>query len=104
MSNIIAKFADAVTPALLALPLAITVATVAHAQPTTVRFADLDLGSKAGQTALHARVETAASSFCGEERNLSVQAACKAGVRQEVQEKLAMAAPTAIGASAIAAR
>jgi len=102
MTNLIAKFADAVSPALVAFPLAIMLATAAHAAPVRIHVSDLNLATHAGQATLQARVERAAQSFCGAEKDLGIQAACKAGVRQEAQAKLAMATPAAI--VAIAAR
>jgi UrcA family protein len=73
--------------ALIALPL-----TAAHAQPS-VRFGDLNLASDAGQAALAHRVDVAADQACGNEKNFSIQYACKAAVRAEVTEKLAAITP-----------
>jgi UrcA family protein len=78
--------------ALVALPLA-TFGAAAHAQPS-VRIADLDLASATGQAAFAHRVNVAADQVCGDEKSLTSQYACKAGVRAEVTEKLAAIAPT----------
>jgi UrcA family protein len=73
-----------ITPATLfaALP-------AAHAQPS-VRFADLNLASVAGKATFAHRLNVAAAQACGNEKNLSIEYACKAAVRAEVTEKLAM--------------
>jgi len=104
MSNFIARTADAITPALIAFPIAIMLSTAAHAESVKVKVGDLDLASRGGQAVLAQRVDVAAQNFCRSEKMLSVKAGCRAGVREEVQEKLAMVSPTSIGASAIAAR
>ncbi|WP_372782604.1 UrcA family protein [Phenylobacterium sp.] len=78
---------------LAALALGVTLAAAAHAQPT-VQISDLNLASAAGQAAFAHRTDVAADQVCGDERNLSIQFACKAAVRAEVTEKLAAIAPT----------
>jgi UrcA family protein len=78
--------------ALIALPLA-TFGATAQAQPS-VRIADLDLASAAGQSAFAHRVNVAADQVCGDQKGLTSQYACKAGVRAEVSEKLAAIAPS----------
>jgi UrcA family protein len=60
-----------------------------HAQPS-VHIADLNLASAAGKSAFDHRVNAAAGDVCRDERNLSIQAACRSAVRTEVSEKLAM--------------
>jgi UrcA family protein len=77
--------------ALMALPLA-TFAAGAQAQPS-VQIADLDLASAAGQSTFAHRVNVAADQVCGDQKGLTSQYACKAGVRAEVSEKLAAIAP-----------
>ena len=89
MNNLIAKFADAVTPALIALPMAIALSTVAHAEPMKVRVGDLDLASRAGQAAFAQRVDRAAQDFCAGQKSLSQHAACTAGISAEAQQKAA---------------
>ncbi|WP_297692049.1 UrcA family protein [Phenylobacterium sp.] len=101
MNNLIAKFADAITPGLVAFPVAIMLTTAAHAAPVNVRLPDLNVATHTGQVALQARAGGAAQSFCGDEKNLGIQAACKAGVRQEAQEKLATAAPATVRVIAV---
>jgi UrcA family protein len=73
--------------ALIALPL-----TAANAQPS-VRIGDLNLASATGQAAFAHRLNVAADQACGNERNFSIQYACKAAVRAEVTEKLAAITP-----------
>jgi UrcA family protein len=86
--------------ALIALPLA-TFGAAAQAQPS-VRIADLDLASAAGQSAFAHRVNVAADQICGDQRGLTSQFACKAGVRAEVSEKLTAIAPNQFAALPVA--
>jgi len=53
-----------------------------------VQVSDLNLASIDGVATLHQRVGAAAQQICGEEKSIGQKAACKAGVRTEVQEKL----------------
>jgi len=87
MKTFAAHIAGVATLALAALPVA---ALSTHAQAATARVhvADLNLASIDGVAAFHQRVAVAAKKICGDEKNLGQQAACKAGVRSEVQEKL----------------
>jgi UrcA family protein len=88
MKNFAAHFAGVATLALAVLPVA-ALSTAAHAAPVTrVQVADLNLASIEGVAAYHSRVAAAAKQFCSDEKNLVQNAACKAGVRAEVQEKL----------------
>ncbi len=87
MKNFAAQVAGIATLALAALPLA-AITTAAHAAPAHIRVADLNLASIDGVATLHSRVAAAASQMCAAEKSLGQQAACKAGVRTEVQEKL----------------
>jgi UrcA family protein len=89
MKNFAAHIAGVATLALAVLPVA-AISTQAMAAPVArVQVADLNLASIDGIAQLHQRVAVAARQICGAERNLGLQAACKAGVRTEVQEKLA---------------
>jgi len=89
MKNFAAHFASVATLALAVLPVA-ALSTVAHAAPIVrIQVADLDLSSVEGVAALNNRVAAAAARFCGDEKSLRQQEVCKAGVRTEVQEKLA---------------
>lgn len=87
MKNFAAQIAGIATLALAALPVA-ALSTTAHAATAHVRIADLNLASIDGVATFHSRVAAAAAALCGSEKNLGQQAACKAGVRTEVQEKL----------------
>ena len=88
MKNFAAHIAGVATLALAVLPVA-AISTQAVAAPVArVHVADLNLASIDGVAQLHQRVAVAAQQVCGAERNLGQQAACKAGVRTEVQEKL----------------
>jgi len=89
MKNFAAHFAGVATLALAVLPVA-ALTTAAHAAPVAhIQVADLNLASSDGVATLQHRVAAAASQFCGDEKTLDQKAACKAGVRTEVQEKLA---------------
>jgi UrcA family protein len=87
LSNFTARTAS-LALALVALPL-----TAAHAQPS-VRVGDLNLASDAGKATFSHRLNVAAAQVCGDEKNLSIEYACKAAVRAEVTEKLAAITPT----------
>ena len=88
MTNFASKIAGVATLALAALPMA-ALSTAAHAAPTArVQVSDLNLASIEGVATFHQRVAVAARQICGEEKGLRQQAACNAGVRTEVQEKL----------------
>jgi len=91
LSNFNAHMAGLAAFALIALPIA-TFATAAHAQPS-VQISDLNLATDAGKAAFEHRTDRAADEACGNERNFSIGNACKAAVRAEVAEKLAMVAP-----------
>lgn len=88
MTNFASRIAGLATLALAALPVA-ALSTAAHAAPTArIHVADLNLASTDGVATFHQRVMVAANQVCGVEKNLGLQAACRAGVRTEVQEKL----------------
>ena len=88
MKNFAAHIAGLATLSLAVLPVA-AISTQAVAAPVArVQVADLNLASIDGVATLHQRVAVAAHQVCGGEKALTQQAACKAGVRTEVQEKL----------------
>ena len=84
ISNTVAGVA---TLALAALPM-FAMATSAYAAPVTVQVADLNLASPQDAREFDRRVDIAANDFCADTIGLSARAACKAGVRDEVSEKL----------------
>ncbi len=86
MTSFTARIAGLATLALAALPMA-ALSTAAHA--ASVRIGDLDLASARGAAVYEQRIDAAAGRFCQDERGLSQRAACIAGVRAEVNEKLA---------------
>ena len=90
MKNFTNRIAGIATLALAILP-AVALATGAHAE-TSVRIADLNLATAAGQAAFTQRVNHAASAYCGDQKVLQLRAACEAGVRAEVTEKLSVLA------------
>jgi UrcA family protein len=81
------------TYALIAVAI-VTPGAAAHAQPS-VQTSDLNLATAAGKAAFDHRTNRAAAEACGNERNFSIANPCKAAVRAEVNEKLAMIAPAA---------
>jgi UrcA family protein len=89
MKNFAAHIAGVATLALAVLPVAALSTHAAAATPARVQVADLNLASIDGVATLHQRVAIAAQQVCATEKSLGQQAACKAGVRTEVQEKLA---------------
>jgi UrcA family protein len=93
LSNFTDRMARMATFALVAFPIA-TLGATAHAQPS-IQTSDLNLATAAGKAAFDHRTNHAAAEACGNERNLSIAYACKAAVRAEVTEKLAMIAPAA---------
>ncbi|HEX4711881.1 UrcA family protein [Phenylobacterium sp.] len=90
LNKLTARIASIATLALAALPAA-ALTTAAYAQPhhTSVQVADLNLATAAGRTAYQQRLDIAARRFCSNETTLNAQAACRAGVRAEVNAKLA---------------
>lgn len=49
---------------ILALAIALSLGTAAHAKPVAVRYADLNLSSVAGQAELERRIESATRQVC----------------------------------------
>ena len=72
--------------ALAALPLA-ALATNAHAGPA-VKVSDLNLLSPAGQAVFTQRAEIAGRKFCAGIRGVTAIQTCRAGVREELAEKM----------------
>jgi UrcA family protein len=69
-----------------------TLGAAAQAEPS-VQISDLNLATTAGKATFDHRTDLAATQLCGDERNLSIANGCKAAVRAEVTEKLAMITP-----------
>jgi UrcA family protein len=90
LNKLTARIASIATLALAALPAA-ALTTAAYAQPphASVQVADLNLATATGRTAYRQRLDIAARHFCSDETTLNSQAACRAGVRAEVNAKLA---------------
>ena len=62
----------------------------AYSDPDAIaQIADLTLASAAGKAVYAQRLDTAARHFCSGESTLKLQAACQAGVRDEVNAKVA---------------
>jgi UrcA family protein len=101
MTDIASRISGLAMLALAALPIA-ALATAAHAE-TRVHVADIDVLTAPGVAAYNQRAEAAGRAYCIAERRLDRQAACVAGVRAELSEKLD-ALRTAQSAGAFAAR
>lgn len=89
VSNTLAGVA---TLALACVP-AFALSTNAFAAPATVQVADLDLSTQAGAREFDRRTDAAAGRFCNDIRSVSANAACRQGVRAEVNEKLVAMKP-----------
>jgi UrcA family protein len=91
MTNFASKFAGVATLALAAMPL-VTVATAARAE-TTVAIADIDVATPSGRAEFDARVDKAARDYCKARQvswtRIADNRACVAGVKLEMNEKLA---------------
>jgi UrcA family protein len=99
MKNFAAHIAGVATLALAVLPVAALSTHAAAATPARVQVADLNLASIDGVATFHQRVAVAANQICSNEKSLGQQAACRAGVRTEVQEKLSQRQITLASAS-----
>jgi UrcA family protein len=91
MTTFTARLASIATLALAVLPAA-ALTTTAHSAPyvsAKVQVADLNLASADGQAAFQARTDAAARRFCEGVTSLNTRDACRAGVRAEVNEKVA---------------
>lgn len=88
--NITARIASVATLALALVPAAALSTNAYAAAPyTTVHVADLDMASASGKAVYEQRLDAAARRFCTRETSLNLQAACEAGVRDEVNAKIA---------------
>jgi UrcA family protein len=80
---------------LFTIALALTLASPAFAQEATVRYADLDLSSTAGQAELERRIENAARQVCRSEPitgtriiDRDEEQRCKDDVRTQITARL----------------
>ncbi len=92
MTDLLSRATSLSLLALAALP--IVALGAARAQPATLRVSELTASRSADAALLKSRTDQAAVRFCrdhAELRDLSRQAACKAGVRAEVMDKLSAA-------------
>ncbi|WP_296595734.1 UrcA family protein [Phenylobacterium sp.] len=87
MSNLTTRIASAAMLALAALPIASLPAS-ALAAPASVKIADINLLTPEGMATFTKRADYAARDFCREERSLSAVASCRAGVKEELSEKV----------------
>lgn len=102
----------AITPLAVAAALtaALALAPAAHAAQATVRYADLDLATPAGQAELAARVDQAAITYCtpdavtGTRITPRADKACVADVRGRINAQLAARGKIARQPAAFASR
>jgi len=87
MNNLTSRIASAAMLALAALPIASLPAS-ALAAPASVKIADINLLTPEGMATFTKRADYAARDFCREERSLSVAAACRTAVKEELSEKV----------------
>ena len=88
MTNFAAKISGAASLVLAALPIA-ALATAAHAQ-TVVKVSDINVLSPQGVSEFNQRADVAAHKYCLPQRTLAGRAACVAGVKTELSEKLSV--------------
>lgn len=89
MTNLTNQISGFAMLALAALPMA-ALATNAYAAPVpaSVKVGDLNLTTEEGLDAFEQRANFAARRFCRAEASLSARAACRKGVRAELNEKM----------------
>ena len=87
MTDFASKISGFAMLALAALPIA-ALATASHAQ-TVVKVADINLLTPEGVAAYNQRADVAGRKFCLSERAVGAHASCLAGVKVELNEKLA---------------
>ena len=85
-TSLTSRIAGVAMLALAALPIA-ALATNVQAAPS-VRVGDLNLLAPAGQAVFAERAENAGRKFCAEVRGVSAIQSCRAGVREELAEKM----------------
>lgn len=90
MTNFTSQVSGLAMLALAALPIA-ALASGAHAAPSVVKVADLNLFSAQGAAAYEQRADAAGRAFCRSERSLTGRELCRTGVKVELNEKLASA-------------
>ncbi len=88
MQDFASKISGAAMLALAALPI-VALSTASHAQ-TVVKVADINVLTPQGVSEFNQRANAAGLKFCLSERTLAGRAACRAGVKVELNEKLAV--------------
>ena len=88
MTNIASKISGVASLVLAALPIA-ALATAAHAQ-TVVKVSDINLLSPQGVSEFNERADAAGRKYCLPERTVAGRAACRVGVKAELNEKLSV--------------
>ena len=88
MTNYAAKISGVASLVLAALPIA-ALATAAHAQ-TVVKVSDINLLSPQGVSEFNQRADAAGRKYCLPERTVAGRAACRVGVKAELNEKLSV--------------
>lgn len=87
LSNLTNRVSGLAMLALAALPIASLPAS-ALAAPASVKVSDINLLSPEGMATFAKRADYAARDFCRDERSLSAAATCRAGVKEELSEKV----------------
>ena len=88
MQDFASKVSGIAMLALAALPIA-ALATASHAQ-TVVKVADINVLTPQGVSEFNQRADAAGRKFCLPERTVAGRISCRAGVKAELNEKLAM--------------
>lgn len=104
MTNLATRISTVAMLALAALPIAALPAQ-ALAATTTVKVSDLNLLTPQGVAAFEQRADEAARSYCRNVFTLTRHASCRAGVKEELAEKVAVVRAAQLGrATTFAAR
>ena len=89
MKNLTAQVSSVAMLALAALPIASLPAS-ALAAPASVKIADINLLTPEGMQTFDKRATYAARDFCRDEKDLGVAMKCRAAVKAELNDKVAV--------------
>lgn len=88
MNNLTNRISSLAMLALAALPIASLPASALAAPAAAVKVSDINLLTPEGMSTFNKRADYAARDFCRHERSLGAAADCRAGVKQELSEKV----------------
>ena len=88
MTNLVTRISGVAMLALAALPIAALPAQALAA--TTVKVSDINLLTPQGQAVFEQRADQAARNFCGNVYSLNARATCRAAVKAELADKVAV--------------